>query len=53
MSVLGLDGVELVAESEEVLVSLLNLEDLGLKLRDQEVLLVAREVHAVVVLYPV
>ena len=40
----------MVAESEEVLVSLLDLEDLGLELRDEEVLLVACEVHAVIVL---
>lgn len=40
MTVLALDGVELIAEREEVLVPLLDLEDLSLKLRDQQVLLV-------------
>ena len=40
MSVFGLDSVELVPQSQVVLVALLNLEDLGLKLTDQEVLLV-------------
>ena len=40
MSVLGLDGVELVAEGEVVLISLLNLEDLSLKLGDEKVFLV-------------
>jgi hypothetical protein len=40
VTVLALDGVQLVAEGEEVLVPLLDLEDLSLKLRDQQVLLV-------------
>ena len=40
MSVFGLDSVELVPQSQVVFVALLNLEDLGLKLTDQEVLLV-------------
>jgi hypothetical protein len=35
VTVLALDGVELIAEGEEVLVPLLDLEDLSLKLRDQ------------------
>lgn len=46
-----MDCVELVAEGEVVLVSLLDFEDLSLQLRDQEVLLIAGEVHGVVVLY--
>ena len=50
VAVLLLDGVELVAEGDIVLVSLLNFEDLGLKLADEQVLLVARQVHGVVVL---
>jgi hypothetical protein len=40
MSVLGLDGVELISESKEVLVSLLNLKDFSFELRDKQVLLV-------------
>jgi hypothetical protein len=39
--VLGLDRVELVPQREVVLVPLLDLEDLCLQLRDQQVLLVA------------
>ncbi len=50
MSVLGLDGVELISESKEVLVSLLNLKDLSFELRDKQVLLVRGQVHTVVVL---
>ena len=50
MAVLGLNGVELVSQSEVVLVSLLNLEDLSLELGDEQVLLVTGEVNAVVVL---
>ena len=51
VSVLGLDGVELVSERKVVLVALLDLEDLGLELRNEQVFLVGSEVHAVVVLY--
>lgn len=40
VTVLGLDGVELVAEGEVVFVSLLDFEDLGLQLADEEVFLV-------------
>jgi hypothetical protein len=40
VTVLALDGVQLIAEREEVLVPLLDFEDLSLKLRDQQVLLV-------------
>lgn len=50
VAVLGLDGVELVPEREVVFVALLDLEDLSLKLTDEQVLLIAGEVHAVVVL---
>jgi hypothetical protein len=50
VAVLGLDGVELVAESEVVLVALLNLEDFSLKLGDKKVLLVGGKVHRVIVL---
>jgi hypothetical protein len=50
VAVLGLDGVELVAQCEVVFVALLNLEDLGLQLGDEEVFLVASQVDAVVVL---
>ena len=48
--VLGLDRVELVAQRQVILVALLDLKDLRLELRDQQVFLVARQVHAVVVL---
>lgn len=50
VTVLGLNGVQLVSQGEEVLVALLNFENLGLKLRDEKVLLVGGEVHTVVVL---
>ena len=50
VSVLGLDGVQLVPQGEVVLVALLDFEDLGLELRDEQVFLVAGEMHAVVVL---
>lgn len=40
VSVLGLDRVELVAQRQEVLVALLDLKDLRLQLRDQQILLV-------------
>ena len=35
VTVLGLNGVKLVSQGKVVLVTLLNLEDLGLELRDQ------------------
>ena len=50
VSVLLLDGVELVAQSQVVLVTLLDLKDFSLQLGDQQVLLVACQVHGVVVL---
>ena len=48
--VLGLERVELIAQSKIVLVSLLNLKNLGLQLRNEQVFLVTRQVHAIVVL---
>ena len=50
VAVLLLDGVELVTQGKVVLVSLLDLEDLSLELRDEQILLVTGEVHRVVVL---
>ena len=50
VTVLALNGMQLIAKSEEVLVSLLNLENLSLQLGDQKILLVRGEVHAIVVL---
>lgn len=50
VSVLLLDGVELISQGQVVLVSLLDFEDLSLKLRDQKVLLVTSKMHGVVVL---
>ena len=48
--VLGLDGVELVAQGHVVLVSLLDLENLRLQLRNQQVLLIGRQMHTIVIL---
>ena len=50
MSVLLLDGVELISKSEIVFVSLLDFEDLSLQLRDQKIFLVTSEMNGVVVL---
>ena len=50
MSVLLLDRVELVSQSQVVFVSLLDLEDLSFQLRNQQVLLVRSEMDGVVVL---
>lgn len=50
VSVLGLDRVELVSQREVVFVALLDLEDFGLQLRDEQVFLVAGKVYAVVIL---
>jgi hypothetical protein len=50
MTVLLLNGVELVSKSEIVLVSLLDFEYLCFKLRNKEVFLVTCEVNRVVVL---
>jgi hypothetical protein len=50
VSVLRLNAVQLVAQGAIVLVPLLDLEDLGLELTDEEVLLVASQVHTIVIL---
>ena len=50
VAVLLLNGVQLVTESKVVFVTLLDLEDLCLELRNEQVLLVGCEVHGVVVL---
>lgn len=50
VSVLLLDRVQLVAQRQVVLVALLDFEDFSLQLGDQQVLLVACQVHGVVVL---
>jgi len=50
VAVLGLDGIELLTEGEVVLVALLDFENLSLELGDEQVLLVAGEVNAIVVL---
>lgn len=49
MTVLSLDGVELVSQGEVVFIALLDLEDLSLQLADEEVLLVAGQMHTIVV----
>lgn len=48
--VLGLDSVQLVAESEVVLVTLLDLKNLSLKLGNKQVFLIRCEMNRVVVL---
>ena len=50
VTILGLDGVELVSQGEVVLVSLLDLEDLSFELRNEKVLLVTGQMHTIVVL---
>ena len=50
VTILGLDGVELVAQGHVVLVSLLDLENLRLQLRNQQVLLIGRQMHTIVIL---
>jgi len=50
MTVLGLDGVELVAQGKIVFVSLLDLKDFSFKLANEKVFLVRSEVDTVVVL---
>ena len=50
VAVLGLNSVELVPQRQVVFVALLNFEDFSLQLGDEQVLLVAGKVHAVVVL---
>jgi hypothetical protein len=49
VAILGLDGVELVSKGKVVLVSLLDLEDLCLQLRDEQIFLVRCQMDAVVV----
>ena len=50
VSVFLLDSVKLVTKRQIVLVSLLDFEDLGLQLRDQEVFLITSQMYGVVVL---
>ena len=50
VSVLLLNGVELISEGQVVLISLLDFKDLSLQLGDQKVLLVTSKMHGVVVL---
>jgi hypothetical protein len=50
VSILVLNGVELVTEGQEVLISLLNFKDLCFQLRDEEILLIRSQVNTVVVL---
>lgn len=50
VTVLGLDAVELISQREVVLVSLLDLKDLGLELADKQVFLVTCEMHTIVIL---
>ena len=50
VTILSLDGVELVSQGEVVLVSLLDLEDLSFELRNEKVLLVTGQMHTIVVL---
>lgn len=47
---LGLDSVELVPQSQIILIPLLNLENFCLQLTDQQIFLVGGEVDTVVVL---
>lgn len=51
VAILLLNSIELVAKCKVILVSLLDLEYLCLKLRDEQILLIAGKVHRVVVLY--
>lgn len=50
MSILRLDRIELIAESKEVFVALLDLKDLCLQLGNQKVFLVGCKVNTVVIL---
>ena len=50
VTVSGLDAMELVSQSQEVLISLLDFKDFSLKLRNEQILLVAGKVNAIVVL---
>jgi len=49
VTVLLLNGVQLVSKGNIVLVTLLNLEDLSLELTDKEILLVACQVDRIVI----
>ena len=51
VTILSLDGIELITESKVVLVTLLDLEDLSLQLGDQKVFLVGSQMHTVVILW--
>ena len=53
MSILGLNTVELVSQSQVVFVSLLNFEDFCFKLRDKQVFLVTSQMDAVVILHSI
>lgn len=50
VSVLLLDGVQLISQSNVVFVALLDFEDLGLELADKQIFLVACKVDGIVVL---
>jgi len=50
VTILSLDGVELIAQGKVVFVSLLNLEDLCFKLADEQVFLVRSEMDTVIIL---
>lgn len=50
VAVLLLHGIQLVTEGKVVLVALLDLKDLSLKLRNEQVLLVGSKMNRVVVL---
>jgi hypothetical protein len=50
MSILLLNGVELISESEIIFVSLLDLKDFSFELGDQQVFLVTSKMYGVVVL---
>ena len=50
MPVLSLNSVKLVTQGQVIFVSLLDFKDFGLQLRNEQVLLVGRQVHAIVIL---
>ena len=50
MPIFCLDSVKLITQGEVVLVTLLNFENLGFQLWDEQVLLVRRQMHAIVIL---
>jgi hypothetical protein len=51
MSILGLNGVELVSKGNVVLVTLLDFKNLSLELTDEEILLVTCKMHGIVILF--